>query len=301
MFFDTKSSAFEIESLTAGFGARIHGLDLSQALSPEVVASIQQAIDHFAVLVFAQQMLDDGAQIRFARYFGEMEASRATVAVEKHRLAHPQINDISNLIEAGTILAVDDRRRMFNLGNRLWHSDSSFKVKPAKYSFLHAREIPSQGGETEFCDTRLAYEALGTKEGKALTPLICEHSLLFSRAQLGFSGFTEEEQLRFAPVRQRLVRRHQPTGRVCLFLSSHIGGIEGMPRPEALMLIRDLIEAATRPDRVYQHRWSCFDLVMWDNRATMHRGRAYNDQFERRDMRRVTIAGEVSSLDEAIC
>jgi len=132
MFFDTKSSAFEIESLPAGFGARIHGLDLSQALSPEVVASIQQAIDHFAVLVFAQQMLDDGAQIRFARYFGEMEASRATVAVEKHRLAHPQLNDISNLNEAGTILAVDDRRRMFNLGNRLWHSDSSFKVKPAK-------------------------------------------------------------------------------------------------------------------------------------------------------------------------
>jgi alpha-ketoglutarate-dependent 2,4-dichlorophenoxyacetate dioxygenase len=279
-------------------GARAEGLDLRRALSRDEAAAVEAAMDKHAVLVFPGQELDDDQQMAFGMNFGPIEGTRATVDVGKQRLAHPLMNDISNLDENGEILGASDRRRMFNLGNRLWHTDSSFKATPAKYSMLHARSIPPEGGETEFADMRAAWDALSPKMQAAVRDLVCEHSLLYSRAQLGFSGFNEEERRQFAPVRQRLVRRHAGSGRLSLFLSAHIGKIDGWEVPEGIALIRDLVEHATQREFVYSHRWTVLDLVVWDNRCTMHRGRTYDDKKYRRDMRRVTLSDSAPTLEQ---
>jgi alpha-ketoglutarate-dependent 2,4-dichlorophenoxyacetate dioxygenase len=281
------------------FAARVEGLDLRHPLAEVEVAAITALMDRHAVLVFPGQDLDDDQQMAFAARFGPIEQSRATVDAEKMRLKHATMNDISNLDERGEILAADDRRRFFALGNRLWHSDSSFKATPAKYSLLHARSIPPTGGETEFADMRAAWEALDPAEQAPLRDLVCEHSLIFSRAALGFDAWTEAEQRQFAPVPQRLVRRHEGSGRTALFLSAHIGRIRGMPVPEALMLLRDLMEHATQPRFVHRHAWQVHDLVMWDNRCTMHRGRPYADRVHKRDMRRVTLSDRAPTLEQA--
>src|SRR5207302_745998 len=194
-----------------------------------------------------------------ARRLGERERfmprlmAPAVVDAGLQRLKHREMVDISNLEVDGSILAVDDRRRMFNLGNQLWHTDSSFKATPAKHSMLHARAIPPQGGETEFADMRAAWDALPEATRTLIEPLVCDHSLLYSRALLGFDAFTEAERHLFAPVPQRLVRRHMGSGRRSLFLASHIGSIHGWPRPEAMALIRELTEHATQREFVYRH------------------------------------------------
>lgn len=291
--------ALRITPLHPLIGARAEGLDLRRALTKQEAFQVESAMDRHAVLVFPAQEIDDAQQMAFGRNFGPIEQTRATVDVAKQRLADPLMNDISNLDEKGEILGPEDRRRMFNLGNRLWHTDSSFKATPAKYSMLHARSIPPEGGETEFADMRAAWDALTTRMQEKVRPLVCEHSLLYSRALLGFSGFNEDERRQFAPVRQRLVRRHAGSGRLSLFLSAHIGGIEGWPVPEAMAFMRDLTEHATQREFVYQHRWSVLDLVLWDNRCTMHRGRAYDDQAHRRDMRRVTLSDSAPTLEQA--
>ncbi len=235
----------------------------------------------------------------FARTLGPIEQTRATVDADKQRLKHREMNDISNLDEKGQILSADDRRRMFNLGNQLWHSDSSFKATPAKYSMLHARVVPPEGGETEFADMRAAWDRLPARMQEQLRDLVCEHSLLYSRALLGFTEFTEAERRQFAPVPQRLVRRHAGSGRLSLFLSSHIGRVQGWPAPEALALIRDLMEHATQRELVYRHEWRVHDLIVWDNRCTMHRGRPYDNKRYPRDMRRVTLSDTAPTLEQA--
>jgi len=277
-------------------GARAEGVDLRHPVSAEIAGEIEAAMDRHAVLVFPGQHLEDDQQMDFAARFGPIETTRATVDADKHRLAHPLMNDISNLDEKGEILAADDRRRMFNLGNRLWHSDSSFKATPAKYSMLHARSIPPEGGETEFADMRAAWDALPAKTKDKVRGLVCDHSLIYSRALLGFAEFNAEERRQFEPVPQRLVRRHAGSGRLSLYLSAHIGTIHGWPRPEAMALIRDLAEHATQREFVYQHRWSVGDLVVWDNRCTMHRGRPYEDRQYPRDMRRATVSDSAPTL-----
>ncbi len=271
------------------FVAEVAGLDLRSPVAPEVAAEIERAMDRYAVLVFRGQDIDDDQQIAFGENFGPLEAETATVDAHKRRLKHGQMNDISNLDEQGQLLAADDRRRMFALGNRLWHSDSSFKAIPAKYSMLHARVVPPDGGETEFADMRAAWDALPEKTRAVVRDLVCEHSLLFSRGLLGFTEFTEAERAKFSPVRQRLVRRQPGSGRLSLYLSSHIGRIVGWQVPEAMALIRDLMEHATARDRVYRHVWRRHDLVAWDNRSTMHRGRPFEDREHPRDLRRVTL------------
>jgi alpha-ketoglutarate-dependent 2,4-dichlorophenoxyacetate dioxygenase len=291
--------ALRITPLHTHIGARAEGLDLRRPLSADEAAQVEAAMDRHAVLVFPGQDIDDDQQMAFATLFGPLETTRATVEVARQRLAHPLMNDISNLDEKGEILAADDRRRMFNLGNRLWHSDSSFKATPARYSMLHAKSIPPEGGETEFADMRAAWDALPEKMKGTVRNLVCDHSLIYSRALLGFGEFNEEERRQFAPVPQRLVRRHAGSGRLSLYLSAHIGAIHGRPRPEAMALIRDLAEHATQRDFVYQHRWRVTDLVVWDNRCTMHRGRAYEDKLYPRDMRRATISDSAPTLEQA--
>jgi alpha-ketoglutarate-dependent 2,4-dichlorophenoxyacetate dioxygenase len=288
-----------IDPVTPDFVARMTGIDLRQPLGSDQVRQIEAAMDRYAVLVFPDQRLDDAQQLAFGGNFGEIEDTPTLVDQERRRLQTARINDISNLGADGKILAADDRRRMFNLGNRIWHSDSSFKSTPAQYSMLHARVIPPEGGETQFADMRAAWDALPAKMQAQVRDLVCEHSLIFSRAMLGFEEFTEAERARCAPVPQRLVRRHAGSGRLSLYLSAHAGRIRGWLPPEALMLLRDLTEHATQREFVYTHRWQVNDLVVWDNRCTMHRGLGYDDKTYPRDMRRVTLMDTASTLEQA--
>lgn len=274
------------------FAAEVAGLDLTGPLNPDEVAAIHAGMDRYAVLVFHEQPLDDEQQLAFTRSLGEIEHAIGTSLRAPEELRLPTtFADVSNLDKANTPFARDDRRRLFGIGNRLWHSDSSFKVVPAKYSILHARSIPSRGGNTEFADMRAAWDALDEETRAEVEDLICEHSQIYSRQQLGFTDFTAAERARFAPVRQRLVRTHPVTGRKSLYLSSHAGSIVGWPVPEARAFLRDLTEHATQRQFVYAHKWQVGDLVMWDNRQTMHRARPF-PAHEPRDMRRTTLVGD---------
>ena len=254
-------------------------------------------MDRFGVLVFHDQHFEDEQQIAFSRQLGMLEEATGDIMSEKDRRLSMDLNDISNLDKNGELLPRDDRRRLFGLGNLLWHSDSSFKEVPAKYSMLSARKIPAAGGNTEFADMRAAYDALDDATKNEVHNLICLHSQIFSRGVLGFDDFTDAERAKWAPVRQGLVRRHPNTGQLSLYLASHAGGIEGWPMPEARSFLRDLNEHATQRQFVYAHVWRPWDLVMWDNRVTMHRARRY-DPKEVRDMRRTTLTNEVSSLEQ---
>ena len=282
----------------AFFAGEVSGIDLTRRLSDEEVAAIHAGMDRFGVLVFHDQKLDDDSQLAFSRQLGPLETATGDIAAPEDRRISMDVNDISNLDKHGKVVARDDRRRLFGLGNQLWHSDSSFKEVPAKYSLLSARQIPPSGGNTEFADMRAAYDALDEATRREVHDLICVHSQIFSRGILGFDEFTEAERQKWAPVRQRLVRRHPVTGRLSLYLASHAGGIEGWPVPEARAFLRDLTEHATQRHFVYAHVWKPWDLVMWDNRVTMHRARRY-DPNEVRDMRRTTLTNEVSSLQQA--
>jgi len=280
------------------FAGEVEGIDLSQPVSARDVAAVEAGMDRFGMLVFHDQQLDDAPQLAFSRNFGTLEQATGDIAQGEQRRLSMEVNDISNLDKDSNVLARDDRRRLFGLGNMLWHSDSSFKATPAKYSILSARVIPSGGGNTEYADMRAAYDALDAETKALVNDLVCEHSQLFSRGILGFTDFTEEEQRRFAPVPQRLVRRHPVTGRRSLFLSSHAGAIIGWPVPEARALLRDLVEHATQRQFVYVHVWRQYDVVMWDNRVAMHRARRY-DATQVRDLRRTTVADVAPTLQQA--
>ncbi|HEX2940235.1 MAG TPA: TauD/TfdA family dioxygenase [Rhodopila sp.] len=281
------------------FAGEVSGIDITRPLTPDQVAAIDKGMDQFAVLVFHGQKFDDETQLAFSRNFGTLEEASGDLNWGKaRRIESPLVNDISNLDTDNQVLARDNRRRLFSLGNRLWHSDSSFKPVPAKYSLLSARVIPSAGGNTEFADMRAAYDALDEETKAECENLICEHSQIYSRSMLGFADFTPEDLVRFKPVQQRLVRRHPSTGRKSLFLASHAGAIVGWPVPEARAFLRDLVEHATQRQFVYAHVWQPWDLVMWDNRATMHRARPF-DAKEVRDMHRTTVACERSTMAEA--
>ena len=282
----------------AFFAGEVSGIDLTRSLTDDEVAAIHAGMDRFGVLVFRDQRLDDERQLAFSRQLGPLEQATGDIMPPDQRRMSMDLNDISNLDVNGNVLARDDRRRLFSLGNLLWHSDSSFKDVPAKYSILSARTIPSAGGNTEFADMRAAYDALDEEAKREVRDLICRHSQIYSRGMLGFEDFTEAERQKWAPVRQRLVRRHPRSGRLSLYLASHAGEIEGWPVPEARAFLRDLNEHATQRQFVYAHVWRPFDVVMWDNRVTMHRARRFNSK-EVRDMRRTTLTNEVSSLEQA--
>jgi len=281
------------------FAGEVSGVDLTKPLSPELAAAIDAGMDQYGVLVFHDQRFTDETQLAFSRNFGELEEASGDLNWGKaRRIESAHINDISNLDNDNQVLARDSRRRLFSLGNRLWHSDSSFKAVPAKYSLLSARVIPSAGGDTEFADMRAAYDDLDDETKAECEDLVCEHSQLYSRSLIGFSDFTEEDRIRFKPVLQRLVRTHPSTGRKSLYLASHAGAIVGWPVPEARAFLRDLNEHATQRKYVYAHEWKQWDAVMWDNRATMHRARPF-DPKQVRDMHRTTVACERSTMAEA--
>jgi alpha-ketoglutarate-dependent 2,4-dichlorophenoxyacetate dioxygenase len=279
------------------FAGEVSGIDLRQTMTQGQVGEIVTGMDKYAVLVFHDQQIDDGQQLAFSRNFGTLEIANADIRRDEDRRLAPEVADVSNLGKNNDIMSRDDRRRLFSLGNMLWHSDSSFKPTPAKYSLLHARVLPSKDGNTEFADMRAAYDALDDDMKAEIDDLVCEHSQQYSRGILGFD-FTEDERRRNPPVPQRLVRRHPGSGRRSIFLSAHAGAIRGMPMPEARALLRDLTEHATMRQFVYAHQWQVGDLVMWDNRAMMHRARRY-DPNEVRELHRTTVADDRPTLEQA--
>jgi alpha-ketoglutarate-dependent 2,4-dichlorophenoxyacetate dioxygenase len=289
--------ALSIRQLAPTFAGEVTGIDCCKKLSSAEVASIHAGMAEYAVLVFRDQPLTDDEQLRFTLHLGELEETRGGTPGNIHfrtdrevRKLGPGVKDFSNVGPEGP-LSTGSRAYAFKLADQLWHSDSSFNAIPASYSLLSGRSVVSWGGNTEFADMRAAYDALDDRTKAEIDDLVCLHSNMYSRGKLGLLEFTDEERAVFRPVRQRLVRRHPVSGRKSLFLSAHAGEIEGMPIPQARMLLLDLTEFATRERFVYSHVWRVNDLVMWDNRSTMHRGRRF-DPNEARDIRQTRLAGD---------
>ncbi|NQW54874.1 MAG: TauD/TfdA family dioxygenase, partial [Rhodospirillales bacterium] len=268
------------------FVAEISGVDVAQPLSPADRQVIEDAINRYAVVVFRGQTLDDERQVAFAGNFGPIESSALKLRHRdiKHRIESSQVADISNLDGDGNVMKPDARRRLDGLANRLWHTDASFRAVPGGLSMLYAHVIPEQGGNTEFADMRAAYDALPVAKKNELEGLIAEHSIWRSREQLGVVQYTAEERASLPPVPQRVVRTHPGSHRKTLYLAAHASHILGMPVADGRLIILDLIEHATQPRFVHSHRWAKGDLVIWDNRCTMHRARPF-DTTKVRDLR----------------
>jgi alpha-ketoglutarate-dependent 2,4-dichlorophenoxyacetate dioxygenase len=282
------------------FAGEAAGIDITRSIGREDAAAIEAGMDAYGALVFRGQDLTDEQQIAFTLNFGTLESYRTPghIRTRADSRLGPGIADFSNLDKHGRIMAAEDRVWFFKLADHLWHSDSSFRPVPAKYSLLSGRIIPSWGANTELADMRAAYDALDARTKAEVEDLVCEHSLIHSREAIGFTELTADEIAAFRPVRQRLVRTHPVTGRKSLFLSAHAGTIVGWTVPEARLFLRDLIEHATQRDFVYSHAWRPGDLVMWDNRVTMHRARRF-DRSEVRDVRRTTLAGDAPTIAQA--
>ena len=282
------------------FAAEIAGVDVSRPLNPADRQAIEDAIDRYAVVVFRGQTLDDEKQVAFARNFGPIASSALKLRHRdiKHRIESSDVADISNLDGDGNLLKPDARRRLDGLANRLWHTDASFRAVPGALSMLYAHVIPEEGGDTEFADLRAAYDALPEAKKNELEGLVAEHSIWRSREQLGVVQYTEEERASLPPVPQRVVRTHPGSHRKTLYLAAHASHILGMPVADGRLIILDLIEHATQPRFVHAHRWAKGDLVIWDNRCTMHRARPF-DTTRVRDLRRVTTRDVASTLEQA--
>jgi alpha-ketoglutarate-dependent 2,4-dichlorophenoxyacetate dioxygenase len=276
-----------VTELRPGFAAAIGGVDMRKPAQPEDVAVLRDAIDRFAVLVFPDQQVDDAQQAEFSRNFGELARSTEYAKPGSRRLS-TEMTDASNIATDGTVRSPDDRALMNNYGSRRWHTDGSYKPVRGGYSFLSCRAVPPIGGETQFADMRAAYDALSDEMRARIEDLSLQHDIMHSRAAVGFSGFSEQERAAHPPVQHRLVQRNPRTGRKSLYLSSHASHVVGVPIYESIDLLYELTEIATQPDFVYTHRWKLYDIVMWDNRVTMHRGRRHSPATAPRDMRRTT-------------
>jgi len=284
--------------VTPSFAAEIGDIDLSQQIEPSDYIAIEDAFAKYAVLVFPDQHLSQDQHLNFARHFGPLEASIGRYRKDTPLRLPGELTDVSNLDFANEIWAKESRRRFFQLGARLWHTDNSFKWVPARVSLLYARSIPPVGGLTEFADERAAYDALPEDMKRKLESLVVEHSIFNSRARLGFSDFSEEERREMPPVPQALVRTIPESGRKSLYLASHAGRILGMPEQEGRALIDELIAHATQRQFVYAHRWRVHDLVMWDDRCTMHHGTEFDDLRWKRDLQRATVCDVANSCEQ---
>jgi alpha-ketoglutarate-dependent 2,4-dichlorophenoxyacetate dioxygenase len=280
------------------FAAEIGDIDLSQQMEHSDYLAIQDAFAKYAVLIFPDQHLSHDQHLEFARHFGPLETTIGTYRKEAALRLPQEFTDVSNLDSANEIWNKESRRRMFQLGARLWHTDNSFKHVPARLSFLYARSIAPVGGHTEFADERAAHDALPAEMKHRLETLVAEHSIFNSRARLGFSDFNEEERRALPPVPQTIVRTIPESGRKSLYLASHAGRIFGMPDQEGRALVDELIAHATQRQFVYTHRWRVNDLVMWDERCTMHHGTEFDDLRWKRDLQRATIRDIANTCEQ---
>jgi alpha-ketoglutarate-dependent 2,4-dichlorophenoxyacetate dioxygenase len=280
--------ALTFRRLHPHFVAEASSIDLRQAHDPGTLDAIRAGMDEYAVLVFRDQPFSDPEQLAFAeRFDGVLHTNTGAAVLGRNRFGNEALTDISNLDEDGAILKSDDRRRMYALGNRLWHTDASFQEPPGRYSMLSARVVPPAGAGTEYADMRAAYDALDSATRAQLEGLSAHHSIAYSRQILGFD-FSQQEQDRLQGAVHPLVCTNPRTQRRSLYLASHASRIIDWPLPEGRLLLRDLIEHSTQERFVYHHAWRPGDLVIWDNRATMHRGRPFDDATHRRELRRVT-------------
>jgi len=287
--------ALTFQKLHPCFAAEVGAIDLREVRDRATLDEIRAGMDEYGVLVFRQQPFADAEQLAFARRFdGTLHAKTGISVLSKNRLGDEALTDISNVDENGEIMKSNDRRRMYALGNRLWHTDASFQDPPGRYSMLSARVIPSASADTEFADMRAAYDALDSDTKARLEGLRAHHSIAYSREVLGFE-FSEREREQLKGAIHPLVRLNPRTRRRSLYLASHASRIVDWPIPEGRLLLRDLIEHATQPQFVYRHAWRPGDLVVWDNLATMHRGKPYDDATHRRELRRVTTLDIASS------
>ena len=284
--------------VTESFVAEIGDIDLSAPLSPERHAEVAAAFDRYAVLIFPDQRLTVDQHLDFARSFGPLETSIQAIRPDAQLRLRPEIADVSNLAAGDTLWGESSRRRMFEMANRMWHTDSSFKRVPAKASLLYARSIAPVGGHTEYADLRAAYDALPEPMKQRLRGLVAEHAIMHSRKRAGFTDFSDEENQQLPPVPQALVRRHPGSGRMTLYLASHAGRIFGMSEAEGQALLQQLMEHGTQRQFVHTHRWRLHDLVMWDNRCTMHRVRPYDDLRWPRDMQRATVSDVAPTCEQ---
>ena len=280
--------ALSFRKLHPTFVAEVTGIDLRAARDAATLEQLRRAMDEHAILVFHDQPFTDAEQLEFAqRLDGELHAKTGISALQKNRFGNEALTDISNVGADGAILARDDRRRQYALGNRLWHTDASFQDPPGRYSMLHARVVPPVDADTEYADMRAAYDALPRAMKERIETLRVHHSIAYSRQTLGFE-FSKDEEDRLRGAVHPLVRTNPRTGRRSLYLASHASRIVDWPVPEGRLLLRELIEHATQPQFVYRHAWRPGDLVIWDNGATMHRARPFDDSKHRRELRRVT-------------
>jgi alpha-ketoglutarate-dependent 2,4-dichlorophenoxyacetate dioxygenase len=284
--------------VTLSFAAEIGDVDLSRSLEPTDLTAIKDAFMTFAVLIFPGQHLSQDQHLDFAKTFGPLETTIALYRKDAKLRVRKEFADVSNLDPDNEVWGENSRQRMFQLGNRLWHTDSSFRRLPARASLLYARSIPPVGGHTEFADERAAYDALPENMKRRLHGLVAEHSIFNSRARLGFTEFSDEERQDMPPVPQALVRTIPENGRKSLYLASHAGRVFGMPESDGRALIDELIAYATRRQFVYTHRWRVHDLVIWDNRCTMHRGSEFDDLRWKRDMQRATVSDVANSCEQ---
>ncbi len=270
------------------FAAEVVGVDLRAAESADILERIRAGMDQYAVLVFRAQPLTDADQLAFAqRLDGSLHSKTGISALQKSRLGNEALTDISNVTDTGDIMAQEDRRRAYSLANRLWHADATFQDPPGRYSMLHARVVPPSGADTEFADERAAYDELPEAVKTQIDGLQAHHSIAYSRQMLGFE-FSEDERDKLKGAIHPLVRTMPRTGRKTLYLASHAFRIIGWPVPDARLLLRDLVEHATQRKFVYRHAWQVGDLVIWDNRCTMHRATPFEDARFKRELRRVT-------------
>jgi len=270
------------------FAAEVEGVDLTRPLSPDDVAAIHAGMDEYAVLVFREQSLTIQEQLAFAQRFdGSLHTRTGLSAIAKNRLGTEAVSDVSNLGPDGAILAQDDRRRAFSLGNRLWHTDASFQDPAGRYSMLYACVLPPVRADTQFVDMRAAYDALEDGTKKTLEGLSAHHSIAYSRQVLGFQLSNEEEDKLKGAVHP-MVRVNPRTKRRSVYVASHANRVLQWPVADGRLLIWELVSRATQPHLLYSHEWRPGDLVIWDNLATMHRATPFDDAKYHRELRRVT-------------
>jgi alpha-ketoglutarate-dependent 2,4-dichlorophenoxyacetate dioxygenase len=291
--------AITVCPVTPSFAAEIGDVDLSAPLAPSDLHEIKNAFATYVVLIFPDQHLSQDQHLDFARHFGPLETTIALHRKDAQLRVRKEFADVSNLGPDNEVWGKESRQRMFQLGNRLWHTDSSFKRLPALASLLYARSIPPIGGHTEFADERAAYDALSDEIKRRLDSLVAEHSIFNSRAKLGFTNFSDEERQGLPPVPQVLVRTLPESGRKSLYLASHAGRIFGMPEEDGRALIDELVAHATQRQFIYTHRWRVHDLIIWDNRCTMHRGTDFDDLRWKRDLQRATVCDLANSCEQA--
>ena len=280
--------AFSFHRLNPHFAAEVSPVDLRHVHDAETLSDIRAGMDEYALLIFRNQQFTDEEHLAFARRLdGELHTKTGISAFKKSRFGNEALADVSNLTETGDIQSADDRRRMYGLGNRLWHTDASFQDPPGRYSMLFARVVPPVSADTEYADMRAAYDSLSDEMKAQLEGLRAHHSIAHSREILGFT-FSEKERDILKGAVQPLIRTLPRTGRKALYIAAHVSKILDWPLPEGRLLLLDLIEHATKPEYVYRHAWKLGDLVIYDNRATMHRARPYPDTQHRRELRRVT-------------